>query len=189
MRRLTSTAHASDRGGVIIIGASGNRIHLPPAERAVGPTTNGVASYRKALLCPVSQVLRTSTHVGTDENNWIVRGKVGAGPDLIAQDVATEFARNSGLRLLATINDYLEGDLSRVEQVLRLTGFVNGVEEFNAHGAVINGCSEVLIDAFGPERGVGVRVCSGTGSLAGAVSCDVELRVRPAMGSTTSGDM
>ena len=154
------------------MGANGQELHLPPAESAVAPT------YRKVLYCPASQILFTSTHVGTDNRNTIVSGKVGiSGSDVIPPYVAKTYARNSGLRLLATIHNYLDGDLSRVEQVLKLTGFVNGTDDFEDHGAVINGCSEVLIEAFGEEKGVGVRVCSGAGSLAGAVSCDVELRI------------
>ena len=166
---------ASSRGGAIITGSNGASLHLPPAESAV------TATYKKAIYCPASQTLYTSTHVGTDsKTNEIVRGRVGTcGSDgVIPPEEAKEYARNAGLRLLATTNNCLDGDLGRVEQVLKLTGLVNGTEDFTGHGAVINGCSEVLIDAFGEERGVGARVCSGTGSLAGAVSCDVELRVR-----------
>ena len=120
--------------------------------------------------------------MGTDDSNEIVRGKVGAcgSTGVIPPEEAKDYARNSGLRLLATIHSHLGGDLSRVEQVLKLTGLVNGTEGFCEHGAVIDGCSQVLIEAFGAERGVGARVCSGAGSLVGAVSCDLELRVRPA---------
>jgi enamine deaminase RidA (YjgF/YER057c/UK114 family) len=170
----------SERGGAIITGPAGDQIHLPPAEGAVGPVTlesfGQVDSYKKAIYCPVSSTLRTSTHVGTDDTGAIVKGKVGGN---VSKEDAKALARNSGLRLLSTIHHALDGDLSRVEQVLKLTGLVNGADDFTAHGAVINGCSEVFIEAFGPDRGVGARVCSGTGSLIGAVSCDVELRVRP----------
>ena len=67
-------------------------------------------------------------------------------------------------------------------QVIKLTGFVNGLingdKDFEAHGAVISGCSEILIEAFGEEIGTGVRVCTGAGSLGCCVTCDVELRVK-----------
>ena len=186
LRRLiaTDSARISDRGGAIIRGAlSGKEIHLPPAEGAVGPTATGIDTYKKAIYCPVSHILRTSTHVGTDDSGAIVKGNVGDGPGLVSTDEARVLAHNSALRLLSTIHHALDGDLSRVEQVLKLTGFVKGADDFGAHGAVINACSEVFIEAFGPDRGVGVRVCSGPGSLIGAVSCDVELRVRPPSGN------
>ena len=185
---LRGLATVSSRGGKIIAargsaarGDDGG-LHLPPAEGAVGPVTvepfGEVDSYKKAVYCSLTMVLRTSTHVGTDDDGKIVRGKVGAD---VTQAEAKALARNSGLRLLSTIEAAVGGDMDRVEQVLNLTGLVNATEDFNAHGAVINGCSEVLIEAFGPDKGVGARTCMGVASLAGAVSCTLELRVRPVM--------
>ena len=182
LRLRRGLATVSSRGGAIIKGANGQEIHLPPSEGAVGPVTvepfGEVDSYKKAIYCSLTMVLRTSTHVGTDDSGEILRGKVG---DDVSKEQAKAAARNSGLRLLSTIHKAVGGDMSRVSQVLKLTGLVNGAEGFNAHGAVINGCSEVLIEAFGPSKGVGVRTCLGTASLAGAVSCDVEIRVHPIM--------
>ena len=128
----------------------------------------------------------------TRPENKIVKGKVipnsmdkkDYSPSLgyISQAEAKEYARNAGKRLLATIHAALDGDLTRVVQVIKLTGFVNGLingdKDFEAHGAVISGCSEILIEAFGEEIGTGVRVCTGAGSLGCCVTCDVEVRVK-----------
>ena len=168
-------------GGATIVGPKGHIIHLPPAEKSVGP-------YRKALI--ESGILYTSTHFGTDSENKIVKGKVipngtnineasaNITTKVITQAEAKEYARNAGKRLLATIHAALGGDLSRVVQVIKLTGFVNGVEDFEAHGAVISGCSELLIEAFGEEIGTGARVCTGAGSLGCCCTCDLEVRVK-----------
>lgn len=181
-RRCLTTANKSNLGGYILTGPTGNKIQLPPAEGPVGPisTPNGtVNSYVKALYCPVTHTLRTSAHVGIDSGGAVLKGTVGSSPGCISETDARVAARGSGLRLLATVHAALGGDMDRVEQVTMLRGLVNAENNFDRHGAVINGCSEVLIEAFGPEKGVGVRMCSGTASLSGAVSCDVELRVRP----------
>ena len=69
--------------------------------------------------------------------------------------------------------------VSPMAKVSKLVGIVNAAEVFADHGDVIDGCSEMLIEAFNPNRGVGVRVCEGAGTLSGSVSCDVEIRVRP----------
>ena len=175
-RLLSSSSSSSSHpgGGAVITGvATGAQLHLPPAEDPVGP-------YKKSMYCPVSQTLFTSTHVGTDQSLNVVRGKVGTGDDEIDPEEAKVLARNAGLRLLATVHSAVDGDLSRVEQVLKLTGLVNAGSNFSSFGPVIDGCSEVLIEAFGEDRGVGARVCCGTG-IAGAVSCDLVLRVRPAV--------
>ena len=166
-------------GGATIVGPKGHKIHLPPAENSVGP-------YRKALIDRESGILYTSTHFGTDSENKIVKGKVipnsksinDYASKMITQVEAKECARNAGKRLLATIHAALDGDLTRVVQVIKLTGFVNGVEDFEAHGAVISGCSEILIEAFGEEIGTGARVCTGAGSLGCCCTCDVEVRVK-----------
>lgn len=163
--RLFSSTSVSDRGGAIIKGANGALIHLPPAESPVGRQL-----YKKAMYCPSTQTLRTSAHVGTDDDNVVKRGTVGVGADLITPEDANTYAHNAGLRLLATIHHQLDGDLSRVEQVLKLEGMVNAEPNFIGHLAVIDGCSQVLVDAFGEDRGVGVRACFGVGSLGGAAS-------------------
>ena len=176
---------ANPLGGATISGPKGHKIHLPPAEKSVGP-------YRKALIDRESGILYTSTHFGTDSENKIVKGKVitnsmdkkdySSSLGYISQAEAKEYARNAGKRLLATIHAALGGDLTRVVQVIKLTGFVNalinGDKDFEAHGAVISGCSEILIEAFGEEIGTGVRVCTGAGSLGCCVTCDVEVRVK-----------
>ena len=149
---------------------SGAVLDLPPADAAVGP-------YRKCLL--VDGLLHTSTHFGANTEDTIIKGRVGSGEDGdVTLEEAKLLARGAGLRLLATVNHFLDGDLSRVEQVVKLTGLVNGAQDFESHGAVVNGCSELFVEAFGPERGVGARVCSGTGSLGCVVTCDVVLKVR-----------
>ena len=110
----------SPLGGATITGPDGHVLHLPPSEAAVGP-------YRKFIIDAPTNMLYTSTHFGTDGDNKIVKGRVGVGSDeLVQPEQAKVFARNAGLRLLATIHAAVGGDLSRVEQVLKLTGFVNG---------------------------------------------------------------
>ena len=104
-------ATVSDRGGAIITGADGQDIHLPAAEEAV------TANYKKWIYCSVTETLRTSTHVGTDATNTVVKGKVGNGDGQVDPALAKLAARGSGLRLLATIHRALDGDLSRVLQV------------------------------------------------------------------------
>ena len=56
---------------------------------------------------------------------------------------------------------------------------VNAEPNFIGHLNVIDGCSQVFVDAFEIDRGVGTRACFGVGSLGGAVSCNVELQTPP----------
>mmetsp|Transcript_56382 Transcript_56382/g.115339 ORF Transcript_56382/g.115339 Transcript_56382/m.115339 type:complete len:159 (+) Transcript_56382:213-689(+) len=146
-------------------------IELPAFQEAVG-------TYRKCIRD--GDKLYTSTHFGMDANGKTVPGKVGVagspGADIAPED-AKLLARNAGLRLISTLNHFLEGDLDRVDQVIQLVGVVNGVPEFTGHGEVINGCSDVLVEVFG-EKGKGVRTCMGAGSLAAAVTVDLVVRIK-----------
>ena len=162
----------SDRGGAVVLSPSGTALHLPPAE---GPV--GLGLYKKSARGPAADVLRTSAHVGVDDNGRKVAGTVGAD---VTAATARGHARNAGLRLLATLHDALDGDLGRAE-VLHLRGIVRAAPNFEDHAGVVDGCSEVLVEALGPDRGVGTRECFGAGSLGGGatVACTLEVRVRP----------
>eukprot|EP00928_Gymnodinium_smaydae_P063899 TRINITY_DN47376_c0_g1_i1.p3 TRINITY_DN47376_c0_g1~~TRINITY_DN47376_c0_g1_i1.p3 ORF type:complete len:212 (+),score=56.63 TRINITY_DN47376_c0_g1_i1:87-638(+) len=119
-------------------------------------------------------------HVGQDENAVTVRGKVGDAGDPLAEvspEQAAELARNAGLRLLSTLSHYLDGDLDRVDQVIKVVGIVNGTPNFRGHGKVINGTSDLLVEVLG-DRGKHARTCTGSGSLPAAVTCEMVVRVK-----------
>jgi len=103
-------------------------------------------------------------------------GKVGdGGLDL---DTAREAARLTGLQLVAALRAEL-GDLSRVRQVVKLFGMVNCRPGFNNTPAVIDGCSDVLVELFG-DAGRGARSAVGMGELPFDIAVEVEAVVRVA---------
>jgi enamine deaminase RidA (YjgF/YER057c/UK114 family) len=55
-----------------------------------------------------------------------------------------------------------------------VVGLVNATPDFTEHPAVINGCSELLADVFGPEAGVGARSAFGVASLPKNVPVEIE---------------
>ena len=115
-------------------------IELPPYQDAVW-------SYVKAQRD--GDKLYIGDHVGQDENAVTVRGKVGEkgmeGAE-VSPEEAEKLCRNAGLRLLSTLSHYLDGNLDRVDQVIKVVGIVNGVPEFRGHGKVVNGCSDLLVE-------------------------------------------
>lgn len=96
-------------------------------------------------------------------------GKVGAG---VTVEQAYAHARLTGINLIAVMHAAL-GDLSRVRRVVKLFGMVNAAPDFADHPAVINGCSDLMIDVFGP-RGVHARSAVGHGSLPGQITVEIE---------------
>jgi hypothetical protein len=99
-----------------------------------------------------------------------ITGKVGSELSL---DEGRQAARQTGLALLATLKDTL-GSLDRIKQVVKLLGMVNATSDFGQHPQVINGCSELFADVFGPDVGIGARSAVGMGSLPGNIAVEIE---------------
>jgi enamine deaminase RidA (YjgF/YER057c/UK114 family) len=51
---------------------------------------------------------------------------------------------------------------------------VNSTPDFREHPAVINGCSELFADVWGPDHGIGARSAVGMGSLPGNIAVEIE---------------
>ncbi|RYY27558.1 MAG: RidA family protein [Sphingomonadales bacterium] len=103
-----------------------------------------------------------------------ITGIVGDDLDLAAGQAA---ARLSGLNLLAQIGAALDGDFERIRQVMRITGHVQVAAGFTAIPAVMNGCSDLLVEALG-ERGRHTRTSVGAYGLPGGHAVEVDAVVR-----------
>ena len=111
-----------------------------------------------------------SGHLPRTADGGLVKGTVGVDLDADAGKAA---ARQVGLAILATLIDNL-GSLDRVGRVVKLLGLVNCPADFVQHPHVINGCSELFAEVWGPDRGVGVRSAFGAGSLPLGVAVEIE---------------
>jgi enamine deaminase RidA (YjgF/YER057c/UK114 family) len=105
----------------------------------------------------------------------LVTGKVGGGVDL---DTAREAARLTGLQLLANLAAEA-GGLDRVVRVVKLLGMVNCAPGFTALPAVIDGCSDVLVEVLG-DAGRGARSAVGMAELPFDICVEVEAVVQVA---------
>ena len=111
-----------------------------------------------------------SGHGPLKPDKSLITGRVGQNLDLAAGKAA---ARQVGLAILATLRDQL-GSLDHVRRLVKVLGMVNCTHEFREHPAVINGCSELFAEVFGPENGIGARSAIGVGSLPGDISVEIE---------------
>ena len=111
-----------------------------------------------------------SGHGPLNADGSLITGRVGADLDLAAGKAA---ARQTGLAILASLRASL-GSLDRVQRVVKVLGLVNATPAFQDHPKVINGCSELFADVFGPELGVGARSAVGAGSLPGNIAVEIE---------------
>jgi len=88
-----------------------------------------------------------------------------------------EAARVCALNLLYRLREACDGDLDRVDVILRLGGFVNCASGFGATPQVINGATEVFVDLFG-ESGWHTRTAVGVSGLPGNAAVEVDAVVR-----------
>lgn len=109
-------------------------------------------------------------------------GQVAAGPDgLVAQGIvgrevdvetAVRCARQCAVNVLAQLKAAL-GDLSQIEQVVKLTVFVASTHDFTQQHIVANGASELIGEVFG-EAGRHARSAVGAPSLPTNTPVEVE---------------
>lgn len=96
-----------------------------------------------------------------DDDGRRYTGKVGAD---LSPDEAYRAARLTGLNLLAILREDL-GSLDRVTRCLKVTGMVNTAPGFTAMAPVLDGCSDLLVEVFGPEIGRHARSAFGAAEL------------------------
>jgi len=126
------------------------------------------AVYKPCLV--VGRQLYVSGHVPMLADFTRISGKVGRDMDT---DEAKKIARLVGLSILSSIRKHI-GSLDKVKRVVKVLGMVNAVPDFDKHPIVINGCSELFAEIWGPDNGVGVRSAVGMGSLPDGVPVEVE---------------
>ncbi len=123
--------------------------------------------------------VRDGVHVLTSGQLPMVSGKLQltgkVGAEVTAEE-AKELAQVCALNALAAVKSVV-GDLDRVEQVVKVVGFVASAPDFTGQPGVVNGTSELLGRVFG-EKGVHARSAVGVAVLPLDAPVEVELMVR-----------
>jgi enamine deaminase RidA (YjgF/YER057c/UK114 family) len=99
-----------------------------------------------------------------------VAGRLGEDVSL---EQGKDAARICALNLLAQAKAACGGDLSRLARCLKLGGFVSCTPEFADHASVINGASDLMVQAMG-EAGQHSRFAVGCASLPRNAAVEVE---------------
>ena len=110
-------------------------------------------------------------------SNFAGEGIIGVVGEDLDLDAGIAAARLSGLNILAQLSAALDGDLERIRQVVRISGHVQAAAGFTAVPNVINGCSDLLVEALG-ERGRHTRTSVGAHTLPGGHAVEVDAVVR-----------
>jgi enamine deaminase RidA (YjgF/YER057c/UK114 family) len=116
------------------LGAIGLKLATP-----VAPIANYVPFVRTGSLVHISGQVSIDASGG-------IKGVVGVDLDL---DESRAAARLCGLNLLAQMKVAADDDLDRVVRVVKLNGFIQAGPEFYEIPRVLNGCSDLMVEAFG----------------------------------------
>lgn len=103
-----------------------------------------------------------------------ILGKVGT--DLTVEE-GYQAAREAAINCLSAIKAQI-GDLDHVVNFVKVFGMVNSAPDFVEHPSVINGVSDLLIEAFGQEIGSHARSAVGMVSLPRGIAAEVEMIVQ-----------
>ena len=137
-------------------------IELPPA-----PPRGGI--YKPCIV--VGNMAYVSGHGPYRSDKTNITGRVGADLDM---DQGKQAARQVGLAILATVAEQL-GSIDKIKRVVKTLGMVNSKTKIEKHPYVINGCSELFVEIWGEDNGVGARSAVGMGSLPSQIAVEIEV--------------
>jgi enamine deaminase RidA (YjgF/YER057c/UK114 family) len=138
-----------------------NNIILPEAADPVG-------SYVAAKI--IGKLLYISGQISIGIDGKLIKGKLGK--DLTVED-GYKAAERCALSIVSQVKKACGGDLSRIRECVKLTGFVNSTEDFTDQPKVINGASDLIAKIFS-EKGMHTRAAVSANSLPLGVAVEVD---------------
>tara|TARA_B100001115_G_scaffold164449_1_gene141354 strand:- start:75 stop:536 length:462 start_codon:yes stop_codon:yes gene_type:complete len=136
-------------------------LELPEAKAPVG---NYVATKISGKM------LFVSGQISIDEKGKLIQGKVGRDLDV---ESGYNAAKRCGLSIISQVLKACDNDLSKIKSCIKLTGFVNSIDDFKDQPKIINGASDLIASVFG-EAGMHTRAAVSVNSLPLGVAVEVD---------------
>ena len=127
-------------------------ISLPKAPDPVG----AYVAFKK-----VDKLLFISGQLPIDINGKMIKGKIGKDLTL---DEGQKASKLCVVNILAQAKKAMNGDLNKIKNCIKITGFVNSTDNFTDQPKIINPASETLSLVFG-NNGKHSRAAISTNSL------------------------
>ena len=136
-------------------------INLPNAPDPVG-------SYVATKI--VGKLLYISGQVSINEKGEFIKGKLGK--ELNLED-GYEAAKRCALNIVSQAKKACDNDLEKIKSCVKLTGYVNSIDNFTEQPKIINGASDLISSVFG-EIGKHTRAAVSSNSLPLGVAVEVD---------------
>ncbi len=118
----------------------------------------------------IGNLLYISGQLPIDADGKIIKGTVG-------KDINLEEAQHASklcvINILAQAKKAMNGDLSKIKNCIKITGFVNSTDDFVDQPKVINPASETLANVFG-DSGKHTRAAVSVNSLPLGVAVEID---------------
>jgi enamine deaminase RidA (YjgF/YER057c/UK114 family) len=109
----------------------------------------------------VGNLLYISGQLPISSDGTFIKGKIGK--DLKLED-GQKASKLCVINILAQAKKAMNGDLNKIKNCIKITGFVNSTDDFTDQPKVINPASETLSSVFG-NNGKHARAAVSTNSL------------------------
>ena len=109
----------------------------------------------------INNLLYISGQLPIEPGGEIIKGKIGKNLSLEEGQKASKLCI---INILAQAKKAMGGDLNKIKNWIKITGFVNSTDDFSDQPKVINPASETLSAVFG-EKGKHARAAISTNSL------------------------
>ena len=136
-------------------------LEIPDAPAPVG----AYVAYKK-----VGNLLYISGQLPISNEGKIIKGKIGK--DLTLED-GQKASKYCAINIIAQVKKALNGDLDKVKNCVKITGFVNSTDNFTDQPKVINPASETLSEVFG-TKGKHARAAVSVNSLPLGVAVEID---------------
>jgi len=136
-------------------------IQLPKAPDPVG----AYVAFKK-----ISNLVFISGQLPISSDGKMIKGKIGK--DLNLED-GKKASKLCVINILAQIKKALNGDLNKIKNCIKITGYVNSTDDFVDQPKVINPASETLSALFG-DKGKHARAAVSANSLPLNAAVEIE---------------
>ncbi len=138
-------------------------LKLPPPPKPVGAYRPLIQSDRLVFL---------SGQISKNAEGQVITGTLGLN---LSVEEGKQAARCAVLQAVSLIRSEME--LDKVQQILRVVGYVQSSPDFHSQSDVMNGASELLVEIFG-EIGRHARSAVGVASLPLNAAVELELTLK-----------
>jgi len=118
----------------------------------------------------IGNLLYISGQLPVGMDGKIIKGKIGK--DLTIEN-GQEAAKLCVINIVAQVKKALHGDLNKVKNCVKITGFVNSTDDFKDQPKIINAASEMLTSIFG-ECGKHTRAAVSSNSLPLGIAVEID---------------